>query len=91
MSRPLSAWLLANEWRSRADIERDIDDELAFHLDMRVRELVDAGLSEAEARRAAEARFGDVGSVKSTCRRSSRNCNACSWPNISAPLSARTA
>jgi putative ABC transport system permease protein len=41
-------------------IERDVDDELAFHLESRVRELTARGQSEETARRNAEAEFGDL-------------------------------
>ena len=43
-----------------ADVTRAVDEELRFHFDMAVRELVAAGASEADARREAERRFGDV-------------------------------
>jgi len=68
MVRPLSAWWTAREWRSRTDIERDIDDEIGFHIDMRASELVQAGWDAADAERAARGRFGDVARVKRTCR-----------------------
>jgi predicted permease len=45
---------------SRPKIDDEVDGELAFHLQMRQRELMARGLSEAEARRQALARFGDV-------------------------------
>ena len=48
-------------WRS--DVDADVDDELAFHLEMRAREYEARGLSGEEARRAARTRFGDVGGV----------------------------
>jgi hypothetical protein len=67
--RPFADWLRTHEWQSRADIERDIDDEIAFHLEMRERDLVEAGLSESDARRAAQDRFGDVVRVKDKCRK----------------------
>ncbi len=44
----------------RADVEDAVDDELRFHLEEAVRELVAGGMGEAEARREAERRFGDV-------------------------------
>ena len=44
-------------WR---DTGADADDEIAFHLDMRQRDLVARGLSEADARREARRRFGSV-------------------------------
>jgi predicted permease len=51
------------------DPEEDLDDELAFHLEMRVRELVEEGLGEAEARSEAQRRFGDLGRVRAECSR----------------------
>jgi putative ABC transport system permease protein len=41
-------------------IERDIDDEIAFHVESRVRALVSLGHSEEEARGIAAAEFGDL-------------------------------
>ena len=42
------------------DVESAVDDELRFHFDMTVRELVAGGMREDEARREAERRFGDA-------------------------------
>jgi len=50
----------------QADAQRDAADEIAFHLAMRQRELMAGGMSEAEARTAALAAFGDVERVRST-------------------------
>lgn len=41
-------------------LERDLDDEISFHLESRVRDLMERGESEAAARRSAEAEFGDL-------------------------------
>ena len=41
-------------------IESEIDDEIKFHIESRVRELVEEGHAEGEARRLADAEFGDV-------------------------------
>src|SRR4029453_5238140 len=49
-------------------VERDLDDELAFHLEMAEREGVARGLNAAEARRAALARFGGIEARKDECR-----------------------
>ena len=46
------------------DVEDSVDDELRFHFEEAVRELTAAGMSEAEARRTAERRFGDVGAAR---------------------------
>src|SRR5687767_14604783 len=43
---------------------REVDEELAFHLEMRIRELVARGMDPAEARREAERQFGDLPSMR---------------------------
>lgn len=48
--------------------ERDLDDEIRFHLEMAVRERIARGASPAEAERAARAEFGDVVWVKAAAR-----------------------
>jgi len=55
-------------WRSRADIARDVDTELGFHLDMRVRELMARGDDADAARRMALAEFGDLEGTRAYCR-----------------------
>jgi putative ABC transport system permease protein len=45
------------------DINRDVDDELRFHLDMRTEEQMRRGLSADDAREATLQRFGDVNRV----------------------------
>jgi putative ABC transport system permease protein len=54
------AWLerLVNLGRSER-LSKDLDRELAFHIEERVDELVASGMSEAEARREARRRFGE--------------------------------
>ena len=47
-------------WRSRARLDADVDAELGFHLDMRMRELVEMGRSPAAAREEALRQFGDL-------------------------------
>lgn len=47
-------------WRSRRRIATDVENELAFHMDSRVQELVASGLSLDDARRRALVEFGDV-------------------------------
>jgi len=41
-------------------VDKEVSEELAFHLESRLRDLVKAGMSEAEARRRAESEFGDL-------------------------------
>src|SRR5574338_47628 len=54
-------------WGPRA--EADVDDELAFHIDMRAREHMASGIPEPEARRLAMRRLGDVASARAECIR----------------------
>jgi putative ABC transport system permease protein len=46
--------------RGAAGIARAVDDELRFHFDMTVRDLMSNGMKPDDARREAERRFGDV-------------------------------
>ncbi|HLB09191.1 MAG TPA: ABC transporter permease [Gemmatimonadaceae bacterium] len=69
----------APQWRRflrlvRANVPADVDDELTFHLEMRVERNIALGMSPEDARREAIERFGDVGSVRAAlvdhdCRR----------------------
>ena len=52
---------------SRA-VERELDDELAFHIECETRKLIESGLSAAEARQRAVARFGPVPLAADRCR-----------------------
>jgi putative ABC transport system permease protein len=45
---------------SAATLERDIEEEMAFHLEMRTRELEQEGLEPAEAEAIAQREYGDV-------------------------------
>src|SRR5262249_37658911 len=47
-------------WRSRRQVNADVDTELRFHLEMRAQELVARGMSPETARAEAERQFGDV-------------------------------
>ena len=49
-------------------MEREVDSELAFHLEMRVRELLEQGMTPDDARAAALERFGDVDRITEACR-----------------------
>jgi predicted permease len=46
--------------RTKTDIRTDIDDELRFHLDMRIADLIRDGLAEHDARAQAAREFGDA-------------------------------
>ncbi|CAN5896031.1 ABC transporter permease [soil metagenome] len=49
------------------DPERDVDDELSFHLEMRVRELEQRGEAPDRARELALLRFGDIERPRTEC------------------------
>ena len=54
--------------RSVPDPDRDLRSEIEFHLDMRARELMDAGMAPEAARLAAIQAFGDLRAVEADCR-----------------------
>ena len=59
----------APQWRRflrlvRANVPADVDEELTFHLEMRVERNIALGMLPEDARREAIERFGDVGSVR---------------------------
>ena len=60
MKRSLRSWL----WR--VALEREVDEELALHVEMRTRELVERGVDPATARELALSRLGDVATLKRT-------------------------
>jgi len=61
MKRSLRSWL----WG--VPIDREVDEELAFHVEMRTRELVERGVDPRIAREMVLARVGDVARLKRTC------------------------
>jgi len=61
MKRSLRSWL----WR--VDVTREVDEEIAFHVEMRTRELVDKGVDPRIAREMVLARLGDMTRLKRTC------------------------
>jgi len=61
MTRLLRSWL----WR--APVDQEVADEIALHLELRTRELIDAGLDPVSARARALERMGDVAAVQQTC------------------------
>jgi putative ABC transport system permease protein len=48
-------------------VDEEVDEEIAFHLEMRTRELVERGIDPATARELAVTRLGDVTRLKRTC------------------------
>jgi putative ABC transport system permease protein len=67
--RSLAAWLRRlMALTSRQQLERDLDDELAFHLAMREAEHREAGLTASEAALAARRQFGNAAALKEQTR-----------------------
>jgi predicted permease len=52
----------------RQNIQQDIDSELAYHVEMRARDLEATGMGAAAARREAARRFGNHGRIRAECR-----------------------
>ena len=48
----------------RASVYRDVDDELRFHLEERIEELVQGGLASDQARKRALEELGDLAAVR---------------------------
>lgn len=58
--------------RTARRIDRDVDDELQLHLEMRTAELERQGMSREEARRVALEQFGDLADAQQYCREADR-------------------
>ncbi|HEY4562672.1 MAG TPA: permease prefix domain 1-containing protein, partial [Thermoanaerobaculia bacterium] len=69
-------------------VEQDVDDEIAFHLEMRTRELIEEdGLEPAAAREEALRRFGQMEEVRRRCREIGRQtARGRRWTEIAAEL-----
>jgi hypothetical protein len=61
MKRSLRSWL----WR--VPLVQEVDEELAFHIEMRTRELIERGMDPKAAREIVLSRIGDLGQLKRTC------------------------
>src|SRR5436305_11097015 len=53
----------------KTPVEREIESELEFHLEMRTRDYIARGMEPAAARAAALARLGNLDRVRGECRR----------------------
>jgi putative ABC transport system permease protein len=77
MKRSLRSWL----WR--VPIDQEVDEELAFHVEMRTRELVAKGLDRKTAREVVLERIGDTGRLRRTCvdlgRKRDRHMRVTQW------------
>ena len=61
MKRSLRSWL----WR--VSVREEVNEELAFHIEMRTRELVERGMDPTAARELVLSRIGDLGQLTRTC------------------------
>src|SRR5262245_13791521 len=52
----------------RNRVEQDLEEELAFHIEREARKLIDEGMTPAEARERAQARFGSTALAADRCR-----------------------
>jgi putative ABC transport system permease protein len=59
--------LSLRSWLWRVPVDQEVDEELAFHLEMRTRELVERGMDPDIARALATSRLGDLASLRRTC------------------------
>ena len=70
-------------WLWRVDVHQEVDDEIAFHIEMRTRELIERGVDPKNARELVLARLGDVRRLKRTCvdlgRRREREMRLTRW------------
>ena len=69
----LERWLytLPLKWRSlfsRDDVERDLDEEIRYHLEQQAEELVAKGVDRDEAIRQVRRAFGGIETAKEHCR-----------------------
>lgn len=61
-------------WRDReAELRREIEEELRFHIELRAQDNERRGLAPDEARAAALERFGDYEQIKAACHEISRS------------------
>jgi hypothetical protein len=61
MKRSLRSWL----WR--VPLDREFDEEIELHIEMRTRELVDQGVDPTSARDIANRKMSDHNEFKQTC------------------------
>jgi len=76
MKRPRTRRLFRYTSRSAADIDRDLRDEFAFHVDMRAEALEREGMTPEVARTTAEREFGDRAGTTTSCAPHDREVEA---------------
>ena len=67
MISPHAVWYRARALLQKRAVARDVDDELAFHIEMETEHLIATGVGRAEARARAMRRFGDTTRVREEC------------------------
>jgi len=73
MSRIKATLRFLNHWRHPDEIAREVETELRFHIEMRTRANIEAGMRPDQARLAARESFGDFDRVKTRCCEISRS------------------
>jgi len=70
-------------WFWKIPIEQEVDEEIAFHLELHTRDLIAKGMSPQAAREAAARRLGDLPQLKRTCidlgRKRDRKMRVIQW------------
>ena len=61
-------WGLFRSLWNRTKLKQDIDEELQFHVEQRIAENIESGMSPEEAAREARKRFGNILSIREECR-----------------------
>jgi putative ABC transport system permease protein len=69
-------WFVRLPRRTTSQIERDFEEELFFHYDMRVRELIGQGMDTERARELAQREFGDIDDARRYVRAVDRSAEA---------------
>ena len=67
-SRWVGMWVRLRAVLRRQSVQQEIDGELAYHIEMRARDLEGTGVVPRVARREAKSLFGDYGKILSECR-----------------------
>jgi predicted permease len=68
MNRLRTIWLKLRSVLRSNETKSEIDEELRLHVEQRIAENIAAGMSPDEAARAARRRFGNVQSIRESCR-----------------------
>ncbi len=79
----VSIWRKMREFWRRGQVKREIDEELQFHLDQRVRDNLAAGMRPEEAWRAARLSFGNAQTIRENCREAKgANWGEATWRDL---------